>query len=95
MPWELNERLAAIAAGDYRPYPGSVGARLAEVLGDYCHAAQSLARFARAAYRAEGMYWAMLLDADPDALSESEADEVASALRAWIDGKRPFRVRVR
>jgi hypothetical protein len=87
----LDELISAVATGAYSPSPGSVGARLLATRGCACHGRRTLARFARAALRAEGLWWVTALEADPDSLNETEAFYVATAFRLWVDGARPFR----
>ncbi len=89
-PFEVNDLLAAIESGRYQPTPGSFGAAL---LGhhDCGWHGRSLALFARAAIRSEGIWWAMALEAHPNSLTAEEVAYAGVTWRCWIhDGRRAF-----
>lgn len=88
--FEVNDLLAAIESGRYQPTPGSFGAAL---LGhhDCGWHGRSLALFARAAIRSEGIWWAMALEAHPNSLTAEEVAYAGVTWRCWIhDGRRAF-----
>lgn len=88
----LDQLIASVERGDYRPSSRTVGERLLTTHDCACYGKRSLASFARAALRAEGLWWVMSLEASPDALSYHEGQYIAEAWRQWIDGERPFRI---
>lgn len=87
----FTELVASVNAGEYRPTPGTIGARL---LTNQCtwHAARSLAVFAKAALRSEGTWWVVTLESTPDQLSDEDKLYVRETWKVWVSGRRPFRV---
>lgn len=93
----FTDLLEEMSAGRYRPRPGSVGARLVSVHTDACawHSNKSMRLFAKVAVKAEGVWWAIALDADADDLNPADADYVVRLWRSWLSGDNPFRTRRR
>lgn len=85
--FEVNDLLSAIESGRYRPTPGSFGAALLGQQACGWHG-RSLALFARAAIRGEGIWWAMALEAHPNALPAEAVVYAGATWRRWIHGDR-------
>jgi len=90
--FDLAELITTIAAGRFRPAPGTAGDILVErhPSWDRWTAGRSLAVFARLALRSDGLWWVMALEACDECLSDAETDYIAAAWMAWIAGRNPF-----
>ena len=90
-PSDINELLADIQSGRYRPSAHSFGELL--LRKDRCgwYSRRSIAAFARFALREQGIWWLMVLDSHPDTLTGDEVAYAAATWRVWVsEGRRAF-----
>lgn len=86
----LNELLNSVDRGTYRPDKGTVGDLLAKAHPsvDRFTAERSLAIFARLGFRKYGIWIPVVLDSDPDTLTDEETDYLVAAWKSWTTGGR-------
>ncbi len=94
MTVHIIELIYLIESGSYRPSPGTAGDLLIDVHPNKTFrffAETALSEFARSAYLAEGIWWPMILESNPDTATDDESTYVAVCWRQWIGGAFPFR----